>query len=155
MPARQPWRRGTPASSSNQWMWSERAWPVQTSRPCRASGGGRGATIGRDLADRQRLAAMLDGGVGLGDVHGQGGARIGGGGQGRAFRQTGKARGERNGSKHSNSWKRGGRGWYAQGLKWAHPDLEVVPRPRHPAGLEFTPAKGRKILGCYLARGCK
>jgi hypothetical protein len=47
------------------------------------AGGGRGATIVRDLADRQRLAAMLNGGVRLGDVHGHGGARPGGGGQGR------------------------------------------------------------------------
>jgi hypothetical protein len=33
---------------------------------------GRGAAVGRDFADRQRLAAVLDGGVGLGDVHAYG-----------------------------------------------------------------------------------
>ena len=43
---------------------------------------GRGATVGRDFADRQRLAAVLDGSVGLGDVHGRWGGRVGGDGQG-------------------------------------------------------------------------
>jgi hypothetical protein len=47
-------------------------------------GAGRrhGAAVGRDFADRQRLAAVLDGGVGLGDVHGPRGGRVGGDGQG-------------------------------------------------------------------------
>jgi hypothetical protein len=34
-------------------------------------GGGGGTTIGRDLADGQRLASVLDGG-GVGDIHGHG-----------------------------------------------------------------------------------
>jgi hypothetical protein len=55
---------------------------------------GRGATIGRDLADRQRLAAVLNGGVGLGGVHGGWGALIGRGGQGRTYVPTGKVRAE-------------------------------------------------------------
>ena len=46
------------------------------------AGRGRGATVGRDFTDRQRLAAVLDGGVGLGDVHAHCGARVGGSGQG-------------------------------------------------------------------------
>jgi hypothetical protein len=46
-------------------------------------GGGAGrASIGRDFADRQRFATTLNGGVGLGGVHGHGGARIGDGGKG-------------------------------------------------------------------------
>jgi hypothetical protein len=32
----------------------------------------RGAAVGRDFADRQRLTAVLGGGEGLGDVHGPG-----------------------------------------------------------------------------------
>jgi hypothetical protein len=32
-------------------------------------GGGRGAAVGRDFADRQRFAAVLDGNGGLEDVH--------------------------------------------------------------------------------------
>ena len=36
------------------------------------AGVGRGAAIGRDFADRQRFATMLNGGVGLGGVHGHG-----------------------------------------------------------------------------------
>jgi hypothetical protein len=70
---------------------------------------GGGATIGRNLADRQRFTAVLDGGVGLRDAHGHGGARIGAGSQGQVRR----------------------------------------------AGLEFIPVRGGKVLGCYLARGCK
>jgi hypothetical protein len=50
---------------------------------------GGGATIGRDLADRQRLTAVLDGGVGLRDAHGHGSARIGGDGQGLTYVPTG------------------------------------------------------------------
>jgi hypothetical protein len=46
------------------------------------AGRGRGAAVGWDFADRQRLAAVLDGGVGLGDVHGPWGGRVGGDGQG-------------------------------------------------------------------------
>ena len=44
---------------------------------------GRGATVGRDFADRQRLTAVLDGGDGFGDVHDPWGGRVGGDGQGR------------------------------------------------------------------------
>jgi len=51
------------------------------------AGRGRGATVGRDFADRQRLTAVLDGGVGLGDVHGPWGGRVGGDGQGAAIGQ--------------------------------------------------------------------
>jgi hypothetical protein len=43
--------------------------------------GGRGAAVVRDFTDRQRLAAVLDGGVGLGDVHGPWGGRVGGDGR--------------------------------------------------------------------------
>jgi hypothetical protein len=43
---------------------------------------GCGASVGRDFADRQRLTAVLDGGVGLGDVHGAWGGRVGEDGQG-------------------------------------------------------------------------
>jgi hypothetical protein len=35
-----------------------------------SAGRGRGAAVGRDFADGQRLTAVLNGGVGLGDVHG-------------------------------------------------------------------------------------
>ena len=42
----------------------------------------RGAAVGRDFADRQRLTAVLDDGVGLGDVHGPWGGRVDGDGQG-------------------------------------------------------------------------
>jgi hypothetical protein len=44
---------------------------------------GRGAAVGRNFADCQRFTAVLDGGVGLGDVHGSWGGRVGGDGQGR------------------------------------------------------------------------
>jgi hypothetical protein len=43
---------------------------------------GRGASAGRDFADRRRLTAVLDGGVGLETVHSPWGGRIGGDGQG-------------------------------------------------------------------------
>jgi hypothetical protein len=56
---------------------------------------GRGATVGRDVADRQRFAAVLDDGVLLGGVHALWGGRVGGEGQGRA---AGKG----------SNWRRGG-----------------------------------------------
>jgi hypothetical protein len=40
-----------------------------------------GATVGRNFADCQRFTAVLDGGVGLGDVHGPWGGRVGEDGQ--------------------------------------------------------------------------
>jgi hypothetical protein len=43
----------------------------------------RGAPIGRDFADRQSLATVLDSGVGLGDDHAHRGARMRAGRQGR------------------------------------------------------------------------
>jgi hypothetical protein len=66
-----------------------RAQMACTDLPALAGAGrGRGAAVGRDFTDRQRLAAMLDGGVGLGNVHGPWGGRSGGDGQGaRASKQ--------------------------------------------------------------------
>jgi hypothetical protein len=53
-----------------------------------SAGRRRGAAVGRDFTDRQRLTAMLNGGVGLGDVHGPWGGRVGGDRQGaRASKQ--------------------------------------------------------------------
>jgi hypothetical protein len=51
------------------------------------AGRGRGAAVGRDFTDRQRLTAVLDGGVGLGDVHGPWGGRVGEDGQGAGIGQ--------------------------------------------------------------------
>jgi hypothetical protein len=52
------------------------------------AGCGRGAAVGRDFTDRQRLTAVLDGGVGLGDVHGPWVGRVGGDGQGAGIGQA-------------------------------------------------------------------
>jgi hypothetical protein len=51
------------------------------------AGRGRGAAVGRDFTDRQRFTAVLDGGVGLGDVQGPWGGRVGGDGQGAGIGQ--------------------------------------------------------------------
>jgi hypothetical protein len=50
------------------------------SRGCRA-------TVGRDFTDRQRLTAVLGGGVGLGNVHRPWGGRVGGDRQGAGIGQ--------------------------------------------------------------------
>jgi hypothetical protein len=66
----------------------ERSGMARTDLPALPRAGGRrGATVGRDFTDRQRFTAVLDGGVGLGDVHGPWGGRVGGGGQGAAIGQ--------------------------------------------------------------------
>jgi hypothetical protein len=63
----------------------ERAGMAATHRPVLPGAGrGRGAAVGWDFGDCQRLAAVLKSGVDLGDVHDRWRARIGGRGQGRA-----------------------------------------------------------------------
>jgi hypothetical protein len=55
-----------------------------TDRPALAVGGGAGgAAIGRDVADRQRFAAVFNGGDGFEGCHGRGLGRMSAGRQGR------------------------------------------------------------------------
>jgi hypothetical protein len=123
------------------------------------AGGGRGATIGRDLADGQCLAAMLDCGVGLGDGHGHGSARISGGGQGARMTPGRPERPEMKGSdqKHllpfllPSSWKRGGRGRSAQGFRRAYPILGRSFHSHLIGWARIYPCQGRKgsrVLPC-------
>jgi hypothetical protein len=77
----------------------ERAGMARTDLPALPGAGRRrGAAVGRDFADRQRLAAVLDdSGVRLGDVHGPWGGRVVGDGQWRTSGRRQLAPGGRGG----------------------------------------------------------
>jgi hypothetical protein len=78
-------RRILPALITIEPMDVKRAGVAGTDLPALAGAGcRRGAAVGWDFADRQCFTAVLDGGVGVGNVHGRWGGRVGGDGQGEA-----------------------------------------------------------------------